>query len=62
VAFKSYLDNQLDRDREPSAAERLAELTSDRTNVRSRATRELVDVEGQAAGLAARLQKRTWEG
>ncbi len=62
ASFRNYLDASMGRDPEPSAAERLAELTADRANVRARPARELVDIEGQAAGLAARLKKRTWEG
>ncbi|HEX2731321.1 MAG TPA: flagellar biosynthetic protein FliO [Polyangiaceae bacterium] len=52
--FKAYFENNLRR-AEVSPAEQLAQSLSDRTSLKSRQKHEIVDIEGQAAGLAARL-------
>lgn len=55
--FRNYLDRSLEEAPEESAAESLASNTRDRASVRRR-EKTLVDVEGQAAGLAARLDRQ----
>jgi flagellar biogenesis protein FliO len=62
-SFRSYLDDNLEQSAhgDGAAADHLAELTVDRATVSARRRDDLVNVEGQAAGLAARL-KRTFEG
>lgn len=54
--FKAYLDQSVKRaEGGVSPAEQLAQNLSDRTSLKGRGRPELVDIEGQAAGLAARL-------
>lgn len=55
--FQAYLDRNLEREVPDSAALRVAESTLDRAQVRGNPREELLDIEGQAAGLAARLRK-----
>jgi flagellar biogenesis protein FliO len=58
--FRAYLDSSLKRaDTGASAAEQLAQNLTDRTSLKGRGKPDLVDIEGQAAGLAARLNSTT---
>lgn len=54
--FRAHLENSLTQQAARGAAEELAEQMADPVKFKSRTTTELVDVEGQAAGLAARLK------
>ncbi len=58
--FKTYLDDNMTAD-DASPAAQLAHATADRTTFggRARPAEDLVNIEGQAAGLAARLGKRS---
>ena len=61
VQFAAHLERGLEESTSPAIE--LAKLTSDSTHVGGRSKRRhLVDIEGQAAGLAERLQRRESQG